>query len=38
VNIAKNKEGNIGLVRLGFKKEFTRFADLDMQRVGLNDY
>jgi len=38
VNVAKNKEGDVGMVRLGFQKEFARFYDLDMQRVGLNDY
>jgi len=28
INVAKNKEGRVGLVRLAFKKEYTRFADL----------
>jgi replicative DNA helicase len=38
VNIAKNKEGDVGLVRLGFKKEFARFADLQFTPADLNDY
>lgn len=36
VNVAKNKEGDVGLVRLGFKKEFARFADLEFTRHELN--
>lgn len=36
VNIAKNKEGDVGMVRLGFKKEFARFADLEFTRHELN--
>lgn len=28
VNVAKNKRGDVGLVRLAFRKEFARFADL----------
>jgi replicative DNA helicase len=31
VNVAKNKRGDVGLVRLAFKKEFARFADLAME-------
>ena len=37
VNVAKNKEGNVGLVRLGFKKEYARFADLQFERINLNE-
>lgn len=36
INVAKMKEGNVGLVRLGYKKEFARFADLEFVREELN--
>lgn len=38
VNVAKNKEGKVGLVRLGFRKEYSRFADLQIVRHDLNDH
>ena len=38
INVAKMKEGATGLVRLGFKKEFARFADLQFTPADLNDY
>lgn len=37
VNVAKNKEGNVGLVRLAFKKEHSRFADLHVEVRSLNE-
>jgi replicative DNA helicase len=37
VSVAKNKEGKVGLVRLGFKKEYARFADLQFEHVDLNE-
>lgn len=36
INVAKMKEGGVGLVRLGYKKEFARFADLEFVREELN--
>jgi len=31
INVAKNKRGDVGLVRLQFTKEYARFADLAME-------
>lgn len=31
INVAKNKIGDVGLVRLGFKKEHARFADVGQE-------
>ena len=36
VNLAKSKEGDVGMVRLGYKKEFARFADVEFTRHDLN--
>ena len=35
LNVAKNKEGKVGLVRLAFRKEFARFADLHREQIDL---
>ena len=36
VNIGKNKQGSVGMVRLGFDKVHARFYDIDTVRHELN--
>lgn len=36
VSIAKNKTGDVGMARLAFKKEYSRFYDVQMERHELN--
>jgi len=36
LNVAKNKRGDVGLVRLHFKKEYARFSDIEQIYTPLN--
>lgn len=38
INVGKNKTGDVGMVRLGYRKDIMQFWDIEVERHELNDY
>ena len=38
IDVAKNRNGETGEVKVNFYREFTRFGDREIERTGVDDY